>query len=191
MVTVYFWYKKKYRISALLRSIRIIDNSTMCTMFRISASSVQCWTVSCHQQYWSCDNVQCLGTQHLQCSAEHWTVSCYQQYQACDNVQCLGSQHIQCSAEQCLAINNIDYVMTYINPFVRKELQLGLKNKIIFNQRRRHVADLSATFLKKWHKTNGEYLRGAKVWKRFLLYLKKTNLVIQGFHVFFIILAKL
>jgi hypothetical protein len=32
----------------------------------------------------------------------------------------LGSQHLQCSAEQCLAINNIDYVMTYINPFVRE-----------------------------------------------------------------------
>lgn len=30
----------------------------------------------------------------------------------------LGSQNLQCSAEQCLAINNIEYVKTYINPFV-------------------------------------------------------------------------
>ena len=27
-------------------------------------------------------------------------------------------QHLHCSVEQCLAINNIDYVMTYMNPFV-------------------------------------------------------------------------
>ena len=36
----------------------------------------------------------------------------------------LGSRHLQCSAEQCLAINNIEYVKAYINPFVS---ELGIE----------------------------------------------------------------
>ena len=42
----------------------------------------------------------------------------------------LGSQNLQCSAEQCLAINNIEYVKTYINPFVSELGIEGILSKL-------------------------------------------------------------